>query len=67
MLLNLIFTERHYINKIIKENFNKSIEKNPDLSKFDINKCHLCNEKIESCTISIRQSRILFFFLIEHF
>ena len=47
MLLNLIFTERPYINKIIDEKFNKSIEKNPDLSKFDINKCHLCNEKIE--------------------
>ena len=47
MLLNLIFTERPYINKIIDEKFNKPIEKNPDLSKFDINKCHLCNEKIE--------------------
>ena len=47
MLLNLIFTERPYINKIIDENFNKPIECNPDLSKFDINICHLCNEKIE--------------------
>ena len=27
MLLNLIFTERPYINKIIDENFNKPIEK----------------------------------------
>ena len=45
-LLNLIFTERPYINIIIDENFNKPIEKNPDLSKFDINICHLCNEKI---------------------
>ena len=36
MLLNLIFTERPYINKIIDENFNKTIEKNPDLSKFNI-------------------------------
>ena len=27
MLLNLIFTERSYINKIIDENFNKPIEK----------------------------------------
>ena len=27
MLLNLIFTERLYINKIIDENFNKPIEK----------------------------------------
>ena len=46
MLLNLIFTERPYINKIIDENFNKTIEKNPDLSSFDINICHLCNEEI---------------------
>ena len=45
-LLNLIFTERPYINKIIDEKFNKPIESNPDLSKFDINICHLCNEKI---------------------
>ena len=37
MLLNLIFTERPYINKIIDENFNKTIGKNPDLSNFDIN------------------------------
>ena len=47
MLLNLIFTERPYINKIIDENFSIPIESNPDLSKFDINICHLCNEKIE--------------------
>ena len=46
-LLNLIFTERPYINKIIDEKFNKPIESNPDLSKFNINICHLCNEKIE--------------------
>ena len=46
-LLNLIFTERPYINKIIDENFNKPIEHNPDLSEFNINICHLCNEKIE--------------------
>ena len=37
MLLNLIFTERPYINKIIDKKFNKPIESNPDLSKFDIN------------------------------
>ena len=47
MLLNLIFTERPYINKIVNEKFNKPIERNPDLSKFDINICYLCNEKIE--------------------
>ena len=48
MFLNLIFTERPYINEIIDEKFNKPIEKekNPDLSKFDINICHLCNEEI---------------------
>ena len=46
MLLNLIFKERPYINKIMNENFNKPIS-NPDLLKFDINTCHLCNEKIE--------------------
>ena len=34
------------MNKIIDENFNKTIESNPDLSIFDINTCHLCNEKI---------------------
>ena len=47
MLLNLIFTERHYINKILNENLNEPIESNLDSSKFDINTCHLCNEKIE--------------------
>ena len=46
MLSNLIFTERLYLNKIINENFNKPIEHYPDLSKFDISICHLCNEKI---------------------
>ena len=47
MILNLIFTERLYIWKIIKENFNKTIERNPDLTKFDVNTCHLCNKKIK--------------------
>ena len=46
MLLNLIFTEKLYINEIIQNNFNKPIEQNPDLSKFDINICHLCNKKL---------------------
>ena len=46
MILNLIFTERPYIWKIIKENFNNPIERNPDLTKFDINTCHLCNKRI---------------------
>ena len=48
MILNLIFTERLYIWKIIKENFNNPIESNPDLTKFDINTCHLCNKKIKN-------------------
>ena len=30
MILKLIFTERFYIWKIIKENFNNPIERNPD-------------------------------------
>ena len=46
MILNLIFTERPYIWETIKLNFNKPIERNPDLTKFDINTCHLCNKKI---------------------
>ena len=46
MILNLIFTERPYIWETIKLNFNKTIERNPDLTKFDINTCHLCNKKI---------------------
>ena len=45
-MLNLIFTERPYINKIIDENFNKTIEKNPELSTFNINICPLCNEEL---------------------
>ena len=47
-ILSLIFTERPYIWKIIKENFNNQIERNLDLSKFDINTCHLCNKKINN-------------------
>ena len=47
-ILNLVFTERKYIYETIKENFNKQIESNPDLTKFDINTCHLCNKKIIS-------------------
>ena len=46
--LNLMFTERLYIWKIIKENFNNPNERNPDLSKFDINTCHLCDKKIKN-------------------
>ena len=37
MILNLVYTEKLYIWKMIKENFNKPIEHNPDLTKFDIN------------------------------
>ena len=46
MILNLIFTERPYIWETIRLNFNNPIERNPDLTKFDITKCHLCNKKI---------------------
>ena len=45
-ILNLIFTERQYIYETIKLNFNNPIERNPDLTKFDINKFNLCNKKI---------------------
>ena len=48
MILILILTERLYIWKIIKENFNKTIERNPDLTKFDVNTFHLCNKKIRN-------------------
>ena len=51
MILDLIFTERLYIWKIIKENFNKPIESNPDLTKFDVNTCHLCDKKIKNKTV----------------
>ena len=47
MILDLIFTERPYIWKIIKENFYNPIERNPDLSKFDINTYHLCDKKFK--------------------
>ena len=53
MILNLIFTERPYIYKIIKENFNKPIERNHDLSKFDINTCHLCGKKLNIIQLKI--------------
>ena len=46
MLLNLIFTEKPYINETIQNNSNKPFEQNPDLSKFNINICHLCNKKL---------------------
>ena len=46
MLLKLIFTEKTYINEIIQNNFDKPIEQNPDLSKFDMNIWHLYNKKI---------------------
>ena len=46
MLYNLLTTENDYINDIIEKHFNKEIENNPDLSKFNRNICHLCNKKI---------------------
>ena len=46
MLYNLLTVDNGCINDIIEKNFNKEIEYNPDLSKFNINICHLCNKKI---------------------
>ena len=31
----------------MKENFNKPIERDPDLTKFDINTCHFCDKKLK--------------------
>ena len=45
MLYNLLTKDNDYINDIIEQNFNKEIEDNPDLSKFDKSICHLCNKK----------------------
>ena len=46
MLYNLLTTDNDYTNDIIDKHFNKEIEDNPDLSKFNRNICHLCNKKI---------------------
>ena len=46
MLYNLLTKDNDYINDIIGQHFNKEIEDNPDLSKFNKNICHLCNKKI---------------------
>ena len=46
MLYNLLTTDNDYINDVIEKYFNKEIENNPDLSKFNRNICHLCNKKI---------------------
>ena len=46
MLYNLLTKDNDYINNIIEQHFNKEIEDNPDLSKFDKSICHLCNKKI---------------------
>ena len=45
MLYNLLTKDNNYINDI-EQHFNKEIEDNPDLSKFNKNICHLCNKKI---------------------
>ena len=45
MLYNLLTKDNDYINDIIEKHFNKEIEDNPDLSKFNRNICHLCNKK----------------------
>ena len=44
MLYNLLTKENDYINDIIEQYFNKEIEDNPHLSKFDKSICHLCNK-----------------------
>ena len=46
MLYNLLTKDNDYINDIIEQHFNKEIEDNPDLSKFNKNICHLYNKKI---------------------
>ena len=46
MLYNLLTADNDYINDIIEKYFNKDIEDNPDLSKFNRNICHLCDKKI---------------------
>ena len=46
MLYNLLTKDNDYINDVIEKHFNKEIENNPDLSKFNRNTCHLCNTKI---------------------
>ena len=45
MLYNLLTKDNDYINDIIEQHFNKEIEYNPNLSKFNKNICHLCNKK----------------------
>ena len=46
MLYNSLTKDNDYINDITEQHFNKEIEDNPDLSKFNKNICHLCNKKI---------------------
>ena len=45
MLFNLLTVDNDYINDIIEKHFNKEIEDNPDLSKFNKSIYHLCNKK----------------------
>ena len=45
MLYNSLTKDNDYINDVIEKYFNKEIEDNPDLSKFNKNICHLCNKK----------------------
>ena len=46
MLYNLLTTDHDYINDIIEKYFNKPIEDNTDLSKFNRNICYLCKKDI---------------------
>ena len=45
MLNNLLTVDNDYINDFIEKNFDKPIENNPDLSKFNKDMCHLCDKK----------------------
>ena len=51
ILYNLLTKDNDYTNDIIEQHFNKEIEGNPDLSKFNKNLCHLCNKKIFKKTV----------------
>ena len=53
MLYNLLTKDNDYINDIIEQHFNKEIEDNPDLSKFNRNMCHLCNKKYSKNLLKI--------------
>ena len=53
MLYNILTKDNDYINDIIEQRFNKEIEYNPNLSKFNKKICHLCNKKILKKSVKI--------------